>query len=413
VRVVSGPGQDVVDDTKGGGTEVWTGEGQVRVQRGPGTHERSQQWVNPSPVDGAPWKEPRNTGSWKDFGPMAFWAPDLGFVVGGDATYKSWDFRKHPFSTQHLFQAVYASEKKNGPGRLSGHVHEPRLGLLEDASRLRVGHRPAELLRLRQRHPNADEELHEIDQKNVAVEPTLHYRPRPKVTLHGGADLRYSSSQESALSILGTTQPYGTGRFGSVGLRMGLEFDSRGRAPAYNIWDVGTATSPREITGQNPNGFRFVADGVYRPAVWDVRSNYGQLGGVLSGYAGSRRVVLAARVGGQRVFGEYPWFDAAFLGGANDRGFRFQRFAGDSSLYGGAELRVWATRVRVVPLRLGLFAFYDTGRVWLDGESQGGWHDSYGGGLLMQLLSTPILVRARIAHSEETNLFYFGSGFAF
>ena len=29
------------------------------------------------------------------------------------------------------------------------------------------------------------------------------------------------------------------------------------------------------------------------------------------------------------------------------------------------------------------------------------------------LLSTPMVVRARLAHSEESTLFYFGSGFAF
>ena len=146
---------------------------------------------------------------------------------------------------------------------------------------------------------------------------------------------------------------------------------------------------------------RLTAEGVYRPAAWDVESGYGQVSGTLSGYAGSNRVVLAARVGGQRVFGEYPWFDAAFLGGHNDRGFRFQRFAGDTSLYGGAELRLWAARVRVLPVRLGLFGFYETGRVWLDGASDGEWHDSYGGGLLMHLLSTPIVVRARLATARN------------
>jgi len=152
---------------------------------------------------------------------------------------------------------------------------------------------------------------------------------------------------------------------------------------------------------------------VYRPPAWDVQSGYGQVNGAVSGYVGSKRVVLAARVGGQRVFGEYPWFDAAFLGGSNDRGFRFQRFAGDTSLYGGTELRLWAARVGVLPVRLGLFGFYETGRVWLDGASDGEWHRSYGGGLLMHLLSTPMVVRARLAFSKESTLFYFGSGFAF
>jgi hemolysin activation/secretion protein len=231
--------------------------------------------------------------------------------------------------------------------------------------------------------------------------------------LFGGVDMRYSDSQESASSILGQTQPYGTGSFGSLGLRAGLELDSRGKPAPYNIWDMGTATSARDIAGQKASGVRLTADGVYRPAVWDVQSGYGQVSGALSGYVGSSRVVLAARVGGQRVFGEYPWFDAAFLGGLNARGYTFQRFAGDTAFYGGAELRLWAARVRVLPLRLGFFGFYETGRVWLSGASDGEWHDSYGGGLLMQLPSTPITVRARIAHSNESTLFYFGSGFSF
>ncbi|HET6896972.1 MAG TPA: hypothetical protein VFK70_01440, partial [Vicinamibacteria bacterium] len=77
LRVVSGAGRDLVDDSRGGGAEVWTGDGVTRVEPGPGTSEKSQQWVNRSPVVGAPWREPRNTGSWQQFGPKAFWAPDL------------------------------------------------------------------------------------------------------------------------------------------------------------------------------------------------------------------------------------------------------------------------------------------------------------------------------------------------
>ena len=78
LRVMSGTGRDLVDDSRGGDAEVWTGDGTTQIERGPGTSEKGQQWVNRSPVEGAPWREPRNTGSWKQFGPKGFWAPDLG-----------------------------------------------------------------------------------------------------------------------------------------------------------------------------------------------------------------------------------------------------------------------------------------------------------------------------------------------
>jgi len=413
LRIVSGAGRDVVDDTKGGGAEVWTGEGVTQVESGPGTSEKSQRWVNRSPVEGAPWREPRNTGSWQQFGPKAFWAPDLGAVVGLDASRKTWGFRQEPFASEHFFQAIYSFERKNGRTDYLGTFIRPASAFSTTLHVYGSGIDRVNFFGFGNDTPDSDGALHDIEQKNVAVEPTLYYRPSRRATFFGGVDLRYANSKESPGSILGETQPYGTGQFGSLGLRLGLELDSRGKPASYNIWDVGTATSAREVTGQRSSGVRFATEGVYRPPAWDVQSGYGDVRGVLSGYAGSKRVVLAARVGGQRVFGAYPWFDAAFLGGPNDRGFRFQRFAGDTSLYGGAELRLWAARVGVLPVRLGVYGFYESGRVWLDGISDGEWHDSYGGGLLFHLLSTPMIVRARFAFSKESTLFYFGSGFAF
>ena len=42
LRVMSGAGRDLVDDARGGGAEVWTGEGTTQIERGPGTSEKSQ-----------------------------------------------------------------------------------------------------------------------------------------------------------------------------------------------------------------------------------------------------------------------------------------------------------------------------------------------------------------------------------
>jgi hemolysin activation/secretion protein len=127
-------------------------------------------------------------------------------------------------------------------------------------------------------------------------------------------------------------------------------------------------------------------------------------------------VQLAARVGGQRVFGDYPWFDAAFIGGRNNRGFHSHRFAGDASLYGSTELRAYLggpVFASIFPVRFGLVGFVDTGRVWLKGESSNAWHPSQGGGVLLKPVGTTMVLRAVVAHSSEGTLFYAGSGFRF
>ena len=62
VRVIAGGGNDVVDDSKSGGTDVWRDAGTVEVVRGSGTRVRGDVWVNPEPVKGAPWIEPRSFG---------------------------------------------------------------------------------------------------------------------------------------------------------------------------------------------------------------------------------------------------------------------------------------------------------------------------------------------------------------
>jgi hypothetical protein len=50
-------------------------------------------------------------------------------------------------------------------------------------------------------------------------------------------------------------------------------------------------------------------------------------------------------------------------------------------VYGSAELRVPVAQFPLVlPLDVGLLGFTDAGRVYVDGESPGGWHTARGGG---------------------------------
>ena len=119
----------------------------------------------------------------------------------------------------------------------------------------------------------------------------------------------------------------------------------------------------------------------------DQSSRYGRLRSDLSFYWSFRlpaRVTLATRFGGAVALGDYEFFQAPALGGlTNLRGLRRNRYAGKSSLYNNTELRLrlFSFRTYLFPAYAGLLGFWDTGRVWLEGEQSDRWHTGYGAGV--------------------------------
>jgi hypothetical protein len=100
------------------------------------------------------------------------------------------------------------------------------------------------------------------------------------------------------------------------------------------------------------------------------------------------------------------------------RGYDLNRFAGDSSVVGNAELRITLGKATVfLPLRYGLSALGDTGRVFVAGESSSKWHYGAGGGLWLAIYASAAgavlssSVNATIVRSDERTSFYFSSGF--
>jgi outer membrane translocation and assembly module TamA len=120
-------------------------------------------------------------------------------------------------------------------------------------------------------------------------------------------------------------------------------------------------------------------------------------------------------VGGKHLWGAFPYYEAAFVGGTeNVRGLREDRYAGRSSLYGSAELRVSFGRFFLLfPAQFGVFGFGDIGRVFDDAIPSDKWHNAYGGGIWMAPISRATTFQISVARSEERTAFYFGMGFAY
>jgi hypothetical protein len=125
-------------------------------------------------------------------------------------------------------------------------------------------------------------------------------------------------------------------------------------------------------------------------------------------------VTVALRGGGEHLFGTFPFYDAASLGGAATlRGYRSDRFAGRTAVFGSVEPRVSVTRFRSLfaPYgEAGVLAFVDGGRAWYD-ELPSSWRMGYGAGVWAALAGRAA-VTATYDASEEGGAFAMRLGFA-
>ncbi|HET7292298.1 MAG TPA: hypothetical protein VFM88_07730 [Vicinamibacteria bacterium] len=394
LRVVGGSGQDTV-----------TG-GDARLE---------EPWTNPAPLADGVWVEPRSDGHWTAPIFLAWWEPDIDFLFGAGFTRTSWGFRKYPWETMHSATLSYSTGEKKFKGQYAGQYRLTNERLLLRTDLLGSGIEHVNFFGFGNETPDAEKDVSRTQQDTFSFFPSLRFGSSHTFEGFLGPELKWVSAPTDTDTILNQQQPYGAGDFGEVLVRGGFEFDSRGRqGPLTGLVATQAASQAKP---RRTSGVRLKAEGSYVPEAWDVTSAFGNVEGSLAGYLGNNRAILALRVGGEKVWGEYPWFESAQLGGSSDlRGFDSKRFAGDASIYVNTELRFWlgTRRTPILPLRWGVFGFYDTGRVYFEDEESDDWHYGWGGGLLMQMIGMPVTFNAALATAEEGGLkFYFKYGYAF
>ncbi len=130
----------------------------------------------------------------------------------------------------------------------------------------------------------------------------------------------------------------------------------------------------------------------------------------------NRKLVLKTDVIAQVNIGDnFEFYQGATLGGFNGlRGYREERFTGESSLAFSGDLRYSFNKFKtgLLPLQLGVFSGYDIGRVWLDNEDSDTWHDSIGGGFWINAVDT-IGGQLGLFNSDDGLRVTFGFGLSF
>ena len=132
-------------------------------------------------------------------------------------------------------------------------------------------------------------------------------------------------------------------------------------------------------------------------------------------------LIWANRIGGGVTAGSgnqnqpFEFYQAQYLG-SNDnlRGYRRERFAGNSKFYNQTELRLKLANLKtyLFPASFGIFGFVDAGRVWVKNDNVSKTAVGYGGGLWFAPLRR-IVVQVSVGVSDEDTIPLFGLSWRF
>lgn len=128
--------------------------------------------------------------------------------------------------------------------------------------------------------------------------------------------------------------------------------------------------------------------------------------------------IWAHKIGAGFTFADrLPFYHLQKLGAHNAlRGFRNQRFYGDSQLYYSTDLRakLFSFKSFFAPSDVGFFGGFDIGRVWTDELSSDEWHEDFGGGLWISPFKMAVIKAGYFyAPDDEDARFTIGVGFDF
>lgn len=335
--------------------------------------------------------------------------PDDGVFLGGGVLYKKQGFRREPFKSQHRVTANHAFDTEAYNFRYDGDFTDAigRLDLALNAE-IKAPNFVYNFFGLGNKSVfNKDQKInyYRTRFKNWKINALLQHKIGQLTFFVGPAfeNIDVEQTPNKYINVYAAQQPDEQRIFEQksyFGLKMGYTLDNR---------DSKVLTT---------RGIYWKADATFYQGISDQTKNLSQIQSELAFYTSFRlpaRLILATRFGGGWNLSDYEFFQANTLSGlTNLRGFRRNRFAGKSSFYNNTEtrLKVLTIKTYLFPAYVGILGFYDTGRVWYEGEKSKQWHHGYGGGVWIAPFNQAI-ISANYAISKEDKLFLVRVGWFF
>ncbi len=335
-----------------------------------------------------------------EFNPVIWYSSDNGFLIGGGPKLYSYNFRMDPYEYMMTLTAAYATRTGSYSIEFNSEFNS-----LVRSSTIKIDAQKTELAFSNYfgygNETGYDQELYDNDyyrnaQELVEISATLESDLGQNLKSIAGFSYYYTESMVDSPELLTGARfgDYGTGDFFSMSLRLGLSRDTRDEK-------------------RNPyEGSLISLSGEIFPGLHDDVEPYYKTGFDLRKYFRTdifTRVIFAFRAGGEAVMGgKYPYFRAVFLGGKERlRGFSRERFAGDASLFGQAETRIYLGKSGFfIPAETGVHFFAETGRVFAENERSDKWHPTFGGGIWASILDRSFNTSFSIGVSSERIGYY-------
>lgn len=381
VRVIGGDGNDVLLDSSvegPGSAHTWfyDDSGANRFETNRHTRVDRRGFIEPD-YSNQPNLEGRHK-RYRDWGdshaitPLLDYRSNTGFITGVQYSHKEYGFRRVPYESRWRARLLWAPTDGSFGAQLDAEEYFEN-SAWNVFGRLRAsGFDNLRFYGYGNDTPDIDTDSAMVDWTRYQAIAGLRYETDVANFGIGGA-MQISDTPIEAGTPLDRVDPLGTGDW-----------------TQYGVWaEAGT----RLVDGNA----RLALEGAYYPAIASLNADYGKARGTAVAYIGSAPT-LALRAIGEKIWGDAPFHDAAFIGGRKLlRGYSSYRFAGDASLLGNAELRM------PVGKSLGVFVLGDAGRVYVDGDSPGDWHTAFGGGLWVRVAGHDIT--GTYAHGEDHKVY--------
>ena len=326
---------------------------------------------------------------------------DLGLLIGGGVERIGYDGEYAPYHSRQRLRAGYATTPNEYAVEYHGDFRFQRGALRLYVDAARTGIALLKFYGFGNNTPDTGSQSYYLSkQVEYKLAPSLVWHLMRGDSLAAGLVFKSVTTDTTVNNFINTDQPFGWPMFDEAGVQMAFAHDTRD-----------SPVAPRR-------GVLFAAAAKFFPAVLDARTAFGGIGGAASTYwtpEGTPQLTLALRAGGEKIWGPFPAFEAAFIGGERTvRGLRPQRYAGDASAFGNFEARWRISRLPFV-LRwdLGVSGIVDVGRVFVTGESSNTWHSGVGGGVWAMLPERSFGGTLTVMFSEGSLAAYVGTRFTY
>ncbi|MBC8081657.1 MAG: metallophosphoesterase [Hymenobacter sp.] len=436
VRIIAGTDKDSITDRSNVAgfrhyTHIYDADTGNVVRPGRETRLRTEPGIDVSRYD------VHNRSARKDytlnyFGPTLYLGYNIDdrVFVGGGATYRTYGFRKDPYATEQSLAANYSPSQKAYNVRYLGHfvkvlgkydlrVNSQLYGPQLLYNYFGAGNDTRNILADRNVNNSEINNTYRVRFSRFYLSPVLERNVFSFLKLGFGPQydqFEVDNDRIGSEILRGLDPATGNGTSGAaLGIRES-DFQLNRYLGGRAYLNIDAASSPK-----NPRiGLRWYNSVEYNRQLNAEKLQYGRLASEFRFYLSPNfpfQLTWAGRVGASRNLGDYRFYQANTLGGTtNLRGYRRTRYAGRSSTYANAEVRIqlFEFNAYLLPGKFGIMGLADAARVYSQYDVKTGleaYHTAYGGGVWVDILKQAVI---NVTYSQgEENLVFLGFDFLF